>query len=308
MLMRRVLTLLFALSCLSLPPLRAQEPACATVARLFPTRFVEVEGLRLAYRESLGRGPAIVFIHGNSDSKEVFQKVLLSPLGLMFRMVFLDLPGHGESSAAVDPMQTYTIAGLEKVLTGVVERLHLEKALFVGNSLGGHLLVEISPALPQAKGFLIFGTPPLDLPPAPDAFLPNPALFLGFTPQLTEAQAQVLSAAKLSPLATEVPAFLVEDVLRTDGWFRGLIGQAMGTGQYRNEVAILQNLKVPIAIFHGEKDQLVNGAYLQRLEIPTLWRRAVQTIPQAGHLPQWERPAHFNLLLAQFAFEVFFRR
>jgi pimeloyl-ACP methyl ester carboxylesterase len=38
--------------------------------------------------------------------------------------------------------------------------------------------------------------------------------------------------------------------------------------------------------------------------MPTLWRGAVQTIPGAGHAPQWETPEAFDALLAAFIAET----
>jgi pimeloyl-ACP methyl ester carboxylesterase len=34
--------------------------------------------------------------------------------------------------------------------------------------------------------------------------------------------------------------------------------------------------------------------------MPTLWRGAVQSIPDAGHIPQWEQAETFNALLGAF--------
>lgn len=51
---------------------------------------------------------------------------------------------------------------------------------------------------------------------------------------------------------------------------------------------------------HGAQEQLVNGAYFAALEMPTLWRGAVQRIAGAGHAPHWEQAAEFNALLAAF--------
>jgi pimeloyl-ACP methyl ester carboxylesterase len=56
----------------------------------------------------------------------------------------------------------------------------------------------------------------------------------------------------------------------------------------------------PLAILHGEGEQLVNLGYLQQLSIPSLWRSRVQLIPGAGHAAHHEAPATFTGLLDQF--------
>jgi hypothetical protein len=57
-------------------------------------------------------------------------------------------------------------------------------------------------------------------------------------------------------------------------------------GEARDECKAARDLKVPLAVLHGEAEQLVNGLYLGSVAMPTLWRGAVQTILEAGHAPQ----------------------
>jgi len=58
--------------------------------------------------------------------------------------------------------------------------------VIVGWSLGGHIALEAASALPDAAGFVIFGTPPVSGPAdMPEAFLPNPALETGSPPTWT---------------------------------------------------------------------------------------------------------------------------
>ena len=66
----------------------------------------------------------------------------------------------------------------------------------------------------------------------------------------------------------------------------------------------MRDLEAPLAVLHGAEEQLVNGAYYATLAMPTLWRGAVQTIPGAGHAPQWETPQAFDALLAAFLEET----
>jgi len=67
-----------------------------------------------------------------------------------------------------------------------------------------------------------------------------------------------------------------------------------------DEVQIVAALKKPLAILHGEHEQLVSLPYLQGVAAPTLWRGAVQLIADSGHAPHWEQPAAFNALLEAF--------
>jgi pimeloyl-ACP methyl ester carboxylesterase len=254
----------------------------------------------IAYRESGGTGPAVVLIHGNSASARSFSRQFAGPLGEKLRLVAVDLPGHGDSHDAVDPT-TYSMPGYAAALIALAKAVDLEKAVFVGWSLGGHVLLEAAPDLPQAAGFMIFGTPPLAFPPALDqAFLPNPALGVGFSADATKEQAAAFVAAFFKPGQTDVPPSFLEDVMRTDGRARAHLGASIAPNGYRDEVAVVANLKRPLAIVHGVEEQLVNGAYFDQLKMPTLWRGAVQTIADAGHAPHWEQAQKFDALLDAF--------
>src|SRR5208282_6679626 len=128
----------------------------------------------IAFRESGGKGPAAVLIHGNSSSSRVFSRQLDGPLGQQFRLVAVDLPGHGASDDARD-RSAYSLPGHARAVRAVVDALQLGGAVFAGWSLGGHVALEMAPDLRHARGFVIFGTPPFAFPPAmANAFLPHP--------------------------------------------------------------------------------------------------------------------------------------
>lgn len=265
---------------------------------------LRVDSQSIAVYQSSGTGPPALLVHGNSSSSRSFQHQLESPLGEEFRLVAMDLPGHGQSAPATDPQATYTLPGYARVVVGVAEQLGLREAVFVGWSLGGHILLEATDQLPDAAGFMIFGTPPIGFPPAmEEAFLPNPAMGAAFKPELTEEETAGFAAAFFKPGAP-APEIFLEDIRRTHGQARLVLGGSIAPGGYKDEVEIVANLTRPLAILHGEQEQLVNESYISALEIPLLWRGAVQIIADAGHAPHWEQPDQFNALLEAFLLET----
>ncbi|MBN9004377.1 MAG: alpha/beta hydrolase [Rhizobiales bacterium] len=255
----------------------------------------------IAWRQSAGTGPAIVLVHGNSASSKAFARQLDGTLGRKYRVIAFDLPGHGNSDNAAEPAATYNMPGYARVLRDVVAHVGVGDAAFVGWSLGGHIVLEAAPDLPKAAGFAIFGTPPLAFPPAMEqAFLPNPAMAFTFTRELSEEQARAYVAVAFKPNAADFPAFMVDDVLRTDGRARESLAASIAPDGFRDEVKVVANLAQPLAILHGAQEQLINGDYFKTLKMPTLWRGAVQTISDAGHIPQWEQAEGFNALLDAF--------
>jgi pimeloyl-ACP methyl ester carboxylesterase len=258
----------------------------------------------IAVCESEGQGPAALFIHGNSSSSRAFSRQLDGPLGQSFRLVAVDLPGHGASEDAKDP-SAYSLPGHARAVRAVIDALGLAQARFVGWSLGGHIAMEMAPDLPDARGFAIFGAPPLAFPPAMEtAFLPNPAAGIIFEERIDRGQAEVFVASLFRPGFGDVPAFFLRDALRTDGRARSGLGASIAPGGYRDEVVVVRDLKAPLAVLHGAEEQLINGTYFASLVMPTLWRGAVQAIPRAAHAPQWETPEVFNALLEAFMTET----
>lgn len=263
-------------------------------------KTVQVNSMSIAYRESAGAGSPVLLVHGNSASSRIFQPQLESALGEKHRLVAMDLPGHGDSGRFPDA-SGYSLPGYAAVVVGLARQLGLEQAVFVGWSLGGHILIEAIPQLPRAAGFMIYGTPPLAFPPdMAQAFLPNPAMGAAFQPSLSDAEADGFAAACFKPGAPEVPAALKEDIRRTDGNARAGLAASIRPEGYLDEVIAVGQMKAPLAVLHGEHEQLVNAAYIRALSMPTLWRQAIQIVPDAGHTPNWEQPARFNALIEAF--------
>lgn len=266
---------------------------------------VEAGGQQIAYFESGGTGPAVMLIHGNSASKQTFMAQLTDEFGKKYRVVAMDLPGHGESDQAAAPEKTYHMPGYAAVVAEVAQKLGMTDGVFVGWSLGGHIVLEAHNLLPDAAGFVIFGTPPLAFPPdMENAFLPNPAMGAAFAEQLTQEQMEGFAAACLAPDCPHDLAPYVADIARTDGRARATMAASIAPNGYQDEVEIVKHLQRPLAILHGAHEQLVNAEYIRGLEMPTLWRGAVQIIPGAGHTPQTEAPEAFSAVLSQFVDEV----
>ncbi|WP_203927963.1 alpha/beta fold hydrolase [Virgisporangium ochraceum] len=261
---------------------------------------VAVDGQTVAYRESAGSGRPVVFVHGNSSSSKTWLPLLGGDLGRKYRCVAVDLPGHGDSPPATDP-DVYSMPGYGSLVAGLATALGLERAVYVGWSLGGHIAIEAAPGLPEPAGIAVFGTPPVSDPAGlATAFLPNPAVAVGFTPDVAAEQAREYAASFLAPgSALPLDAFEA-DILATDGAARGGLGASIAAGRFADEVAIVSALTVPVAVLHGAGEQLVSLDYLRQLDIPTLWRGEVQIVEGAGHAPHLEQTAAFATLLDAF--------
>jgi pimeloyl-ACP methyl ester carboxylesterase len=261
---------------------------------------VRIGSQSIAVRRNGEAGRPVVFVHGNSCSSRSFERQLASALARHFRLFAIDLPGHGDSSRATAPDQAYTLPGYADAVVAAALELAVPDAVFVGWSLGGHALLEASDRLPRAAGFLVFGTPPVasnaDLPRAMSA---DPALGAAFRDESTDAEVAALMALFFRPGFTAPPMF-IEDFRRTDGRARGALAASVARNDFRDEVRIVAQMTRPLAIVHGAHEAVANRGYLDSLSMPTLWRGAVQDVPDAGHAPHWESPETFNRLLHDF--------
>ena len=99
--------------------------------------------MSLAY-DRTGSGPPLVLIHGVGHRRQAWNAVvdLLAP----YRdLIFVDLPGHGESPPLVTAGGPPVPVLLDAVL-GLLDELGLERPHVAGNSLGGRLALEAGAA------------------------------------------------------------------------------------------------------------------------------------------------------------------
>ena len=107
----------------------------------------------LAYTVSGATGrPVVVFLHGflgnRGDWFDIEQ--LLSD---QYRVLAIDLPGHGESLVAVEGC--YIMPETAKMVLSTIALLHIERFHLVGYSMGGRLALYIALHFPQMVETLI---------------------------------------------------------------------------------------------------------------------------------------------------------
>jgi pimeloyl-ACP methyl ester carboxylesterase len=108
--------------------------------------------------EVAGAGPPLVFIHGLGTSMKTWL-ACRDILKDRYRVIGLDLPGHGQSSVTTDPSD-YTRDRVLEQLDDVVSDLD-ERAVFVGHSLGGYLSLAYAATRPGAlRGIVVVSTGP----------------------------------------------------------------------------------------------------------------------------------------------------
>jgi len=273
-------------------------------------KTIEIKGQKIAYYENHGLSSSIkrqtlFFIHGNSSSATTFHPQFESELSNKYRLVAIDLPGHGESEWAKEPEHDYSMREMASTIAQAAEKIGASDAIFIGWSMGGHILIEAMGSIPMAKAFCIYGTAPIGIPPAMgEAFFPTPLLEYLFKEELRDEEIRQWADYILRPGSKLDRQVITDAIERADGHVRRVLGNSVISAAYTDEIETVKNLSRPLAIFHGKEEQMVNLEYLNNLDIPTLWRKKVQVIPDAGHSPHIEQAERFNSLLEEFIEDI----
>ncbi|WP_198154093.1 alpha/beta fold hydrolase [Catenuloplanes japonicus] len=115
-------------------------------------------GVTIAYRTEGDPGsPPVVLLHGGGSRGSVTWEAFLPALaGVGLRAVAMDLRGHGGSARTGD----YPLTGYRDDVLAAMDALGLEKAAFVGHSLGGYTAALVAQAQPDRVTRLVLEDPP----------------------------------------------------------------------------------------------------------------------------------------------------
>lgn len=252
--------------------------------------------------ETGGPGMAVLLVHGNSSCKEAFLRQVEDPAFAGYRMIALDLPGHGASSNARDAF-TYSIPGYAQTALHVLRALDVQEAAVFGWSLGGHVAIEMLNEHPAIRGAMLVGAPP---------FAPGP---LGMI-RAFQARRGILLATKGGFSARDVATFaricvgkeaapaFADAIARTDPKARTHLLRSMLTGAGKDQKRTVEQTDVPIAVVNGIHEPFARLDYLSSLAWPDLWHGRCHVIAGASHAPFLEKPEEFNALFAAFLRDV----
>ena len=122
---------------------------------------VEFHGAYLRYLDA-GRGDAVVLIHGYLESLDIWEG-FAEDLSGHYRVVAMDLPGHGESGCISN---VHTMALMADAVKHVLDHLEIHRAVIVGHSMGGYATLAFAEIYPEITlGFVLFHSHALADPP-----------------------------------------------------------------------------------------------------------------------------------------------
>lgn len=270
--------------------------------------FTASDGARIAYRDTGAAGDGrtpLVLLHGLMAHGGFFREQ--APLAADFRLVTIDLRGHGESPAGGGKASVERIAA---DVAGLVAALDLEGAIGVGWSLGATVLWHVlaGPAAPRFAGAVV-----IDM----TARVRNDdAWDLGLSPEACEARSLAIREdfdnfarhAGEGIFAGPVPAHLRDLAVWAGAEFARSDPAAIASvwaSLVRQDVrALLTGITHPTLIVHGGRSRLYGDDTADHLVAALPAAEAVR-FHNSGHAPHLEEPEAFNRTLRQFAARLF---
>jgi 4,5:9,10-diseco-3-hydroxy-5,9,17-trioxoandrosta-1(10),2-diene-4-oate hydrolase len=130
------------------------DPARFAVGAAAPFSSRTVDGVRLAFDDA-GQGPAVVCLHALGHGAADFAR-LRERLRSRYRVIAVDWPGQGRSDPDRLPTSGERYAAL---LGGLLDALDIERAVLVGNSIGGNAALRWAAAHPERARGLVLENP-----------------------------------------------------------------------------------------------------------------------------------------------------
>jgi pimeloyl-ACP methyl ester carboxylesterase len=110
----------------------------------YSLRHIDLHGHQVSYRMA-GQGPAVVLVHGLALSSTTWRYVMPA-LAERFTVVAPDLLGHGKSGK---PRGDYSLGAYASGIRDLLVALDIERATFVGHSLGGGIAMQLGYQFPE---------------------------------------------------------------------------------------------------------------------------------------------------------------
>ncbi len=275
-------------------------------------RRINVGGLTTRYFMAGNDGSPLVLLHGDSTSALDWSWVLPT-LAATHRVYAPDFPGFGDSAK---PNREYSPDFLAQFVVDFLNALGVERAVLVGNSLGGLVALRLAlshseqvPALVlvDSSGLGHSVTPLLSQLTLP--WYGEAASAWCRTP-IGAKQRSWLRAALFFAHPTQVPAAWLaeqERMAQTPGYMEATLSslrfQLNVIGQREVLLDSLGQLKMPTLVVWGTDDQVFPKDQAQAA-VSRLQQGHLALIPDCGHIPQVERPELFSAALTEFLTKV----
>jgi pimeloyl-ACP methyl ester carboxylesterase len=264
------------------------------------SRFVDIDGLTVHYKEHGAGEPAMLLLHGFAASTFTWREVM-EPLGGHGRVVAYDRPAFGLTERPVENLNpnVYAPAYQPDLAVALMDTLGIDRAILVGNSAGGAVAMRTALAYPERVQALILVDPAVYTGQG----MPAIGRLLANTPQGDHLGPLIARQIKnwghdFGRMAWHNSEGFTDEIwqaytrpLQAENWDRALwyLTAAGAPADLANQ---LDDLTLPVLVITGDDDRIVPEEQSIRLagELPN---SELVVIPNCGHVPQEECPEAF---------------
>ena len=279
-----------------LPPDLTPHPSPHPAPRAPRPSFLPRGNRRLHLLEWVGadsNAPAILCIHGGCANAHWWCHSARFLAG-RYRVLALDLGGHGESDPVADGI--YSLDSHRDDLVDVVHQLDLRDVALVGHSFGGFVSLAAAPLLSDRLGALVLADSRGHIRPRAARYLNA----LGKFPNAVYAtREEALRAFQLLPrhnaAAREVLAHVAEHSIRRNGdetWSLAFDRRALRAARVRDFTREMGQLRAPTLVVRGSESTALSARAMLELATEIPHARTVE-IAGAHHHVMLDRPEPF---------------
>lgn len=244
----------------------------------------------------------IVLLHGFTGSTKTWYHVV-KQVPAEFRIIAVDLIGHGQSDAPEEVMK-YSMQSQTELLEALFQHLQLEKFYLLGYSMGGRVALSYAVRYPHRIEQLLLesASPGLTLEEErsarkrADEALAEKIMQNG-VPSFVEKWGNIPLFASQKQLPQKVQQEIREERLsqRAIGLANSLRG--MGTGVMPTLWKALTTLDMPVTLITGALDE--KFIKLNEQMVKLLPQATHMTIPKVGHAIHVENPTKFATIVKE---------
>ena len=108
-------------------------------------KVISINDVYINYDERGDGDTALVFIHGWSCDSD-YWRYQVDHFNKYYKVVTIDLAGHGKSGLNRD---TYSMKAFGEDVKAVLDSVNIKKAILIGHSMGGAVIIEAARLMPQ---------------------------------------------------------------------------------------------------------------------------------------------------------------
>ena len=240
---------------------------------------IQFENIYIHYKDC-GKGIPVVLLHGYLESGEIWN-TFTNELKKFFRVICIDIPGHGKSGVMGE---IHTMEKMAEAVKQVLDNLKIKECILIGHSMGGYITLAFLELFPQyLKAFSLFHSSP---------FADNDE-----KKQNRDREIDLIKKGKKEVVYTvNIPRMFADDnIFRYEKEIKealkiaknipddGIVALLNGMKERKDRLQLIQDTKIPFLLVLGKKDNYISYDLIsEKLGIPRCVTKLV--LENSGHI------------------------